>query len=76
MTAAPAPAHDCPLCPRLAAYREANRAANPVWFNGPVPSFGPLDARLLLYFKSHLGPIEDFISPQLEPAALRRLLET
>lgn len=33
-----------------------------------------LDARLLMYLKSHLGPIEDFMSPQLEPAALARLL--
>ena len=43
-----APPHDCPLCPRLVAYRDANRAANPAWFNGPVPSFGPEDARLLV----------------------------
>ena len=42
------PGRDCPLCPRLAAYREANRAANPAWFNAPVPSFGPPDARLLI----------------------------
>lgn len=43
-----APGPDCPLCPRLAAYRAANRAANPGWFNAPVPSFGPTDARLLV----------------------------
>lgn len=43
-----APPPDCPLCPRLAAYREANRAANPGWFNAPVPSFGPLNAPLLV----------------------------
>ncbi len=43
-----APPHDCQLCPRLAAYREANRQANPGWFNGPVPSFGPRDARVLV----------------------------
>jgi uracil-DNA glycosylase family 4 len=43
-----APAADCALCPRLAAYRAANRAANPGWFNAPVPSFGPVDARLLV----------------------------
>ena len=42
------PGHDCAICPRLAAYRAANRAANPGWFNGPVPSFGPPDAPLLL----------------------------
>ncbi|MDB5740901.1 MAG: Uracil-DNA glycosylase [Alphaproteobacteria bacterium] len=43
-----APPHDCPLCPRLLAFREANRAKYPDWFNGPVPSFGPLTARLLI----------------------------
>jgi uracil-DNA glycosylase family 4 len=43
-----APATDCPLCPRLVGYRDRNRAANPSWFNGAVPSFGPLDARFLV----------------------------
>jgi uracil-DNA glycosylase family 4 len=43
-----APARDCPLCPRLAAYRAESRAAQPDWHNAPVPSFGPLDARLLV----------------------------
>ena len=43
-----APPADCPLCPRLLAYRQANRAANPDWFNAPVPAFGPLDAPLLV----------------------------
>lgn len=43
-----APALDCQLCPRLVAYRDANRAANPDWFNAPVPSFGALDAPLLV----------------------------
>jgi uracil-DNA glycosylase len=47
-TAIAAPPRDCPLCPRLVAYRAANQAANPSWFNGPVPSFGPVDARLLV----------------------------
>lgn len=42
------PAHDCALCPRLAVYRAANARAEPGWFNGPVPSFGPTDARLLV----------------------------
>jgi uracil-DNA glycosylase len=31
---------DCPLCPRLVAFRSANQAAEPAWFNGAVPSFG------------------------------------
>ncbi len=43
-----APPPDCVLCPRLAAYRAENRAANPDWFNAPVPSWGPLDASLLV----------------------------
>jgi uracil-DNA glycosylase family 4 len=45
--AAPAEAPpDCPLCPRLVAYREANRVSIPGGFNGAVPSFGDPDARL------------------------------
>jgi uracil-DNA glycosylase family 4 len=43
-----APGLDCPLCPRLVAYREANRAEHPDWFNAPVPSFGSTAARLLV----------------------------
>jgi len=42
------PPSDCPLCPRLVAYRAANRASFPDWHNAPVPSFGPLDACLLI----------------------------
>jgi uracil-DNA glycosylase len=36
------------LCPRLRAFREAQRATEPGWHNAPVPSFGPADARLLV----------------------------
>ena len=39
---------DCPRCPRLAAFRAANRAAQPDWHNAPVASFGSSDARLLV----------------------------
>ncbi len=39
---------DCPLCPRLVAYREENRAKEPTWFNGAAPSFGDPDARVLV----------------------------
>ena len=42
------PPHDCPLCPRLVAYRAANHAAQPDWFNGPVPSWGDPGAALLV----------------------------
>jgi uracil-DNA glycosylase family 4 len=48
MTGAAPPPPDCPLCPRLVAYRAANQAEHPDWFNGPVPSFGRLDSRLLI----------------------------
>lgn len=48
LTEPASPARDCPLCPRLTEYRTANRTANPGWFNAPVPSFGPLDAKLLI----------------------------
>jgi len=40
--------HDCPLCPRLVAYRHDNAAVHPDWFNAPVPSFGTEKARLLI----------------------------
>ncbi len=39
---------DCPLCPRLAAFRRENRKRYPDFHNDPVPSFGPRDARLLV----------------------------
>ena len=42
------PAKDCPLCPRLVAFRHENREAHPDWFNGPAPSFGDPAARLLV----------------------------
>ena len=43
------PARDCPLCPRLAAFRDRVRDAEPTWFNAPVPTFGsPQSARLLV----------------------------
>ncbi|MDX2258401.1 MAG: uracil-DNA glycosylase [Hyphomicrobiaceae bacterium] len=42
------PAADCPLCPRLVAYRAANRQAEPHWHNGAVASFGDAAARLIV----------------------------
>ena len=42
------PDRDCPLCPRLVAFREENRANRPEWYNAPVNSFGSLDAALLI----------------------------
>jgi uracil-DNA glycosylase family 4 len=43
-----APERDCPLCPRLASFRAANRQAHPDFFNAPVPSFGGVEGRLLI----------------------------
>ena len=42
------PGRDCPRCPRLVAFRDAWRQREPQWFNAPVDSFGPPDARLLI----------------------------
>jgi uracil-DNA glycosylase family 4 len=42
------PSHDCPDCPRLAAFRETNRAAYPDWWNAPVPTFGEAGARVAI----------------------------
>ncbi|WNJ98430.1 uracil-DNA glycosylase [Thalassospiraceae bacterium LMO-JJ14] len=42
------PAYACDLCPRLKAFRDANISAHPDWYNGPVPAFGDLGARLLI----------------------------
>jgi uracil-DNA glycosylase family 4 len=42
------PSPDCRLCPRLGAFRDANRAQYPEFHNAPVPSFGGSDARLLI----------------------------
>ena len=39
---------DCPRCPRLVAFRNDWRKREPTWFNAPVPSFGSVDARLLI----------------------------
>ncbi len=47
MTFAPPPTN-CPLCPRLVAFREANQAAFPAFFNGAVPPFGDLNAQMLV----------------------------
>lgn len=51
MTSHPFPAEappDCPLCPRLVAFREESIAKEPEWFNGAVPSFGDNNAALLI----------------------------
>jgi uracil-DNA glycosylase family 4 len=42
------PDRNCPLCPRLAGFREEARARHPDWFNSPVPSFGDPNAELAI----------------------------
>jgi uracil-DNA glycosylase len=42
------PGRECPLCPRLVAFRNDCRKREPGWFNAPVASFGAKDARLLI----------------------------
>ena len=44
----PEPPHDCPRCPRLVHFRQSWRKREPAWFNAPVPTFGPVEARLLI----------------------------
>ena len=39
---------DCPLCPRLVAFREECRVEFPGWWNAPVPAFGDRDAWLAI----------------------------
>ena len=48
MTGPAEPSPDCPLCPRLADFREVQRVAHPDWFNAPVPGFGDPDAWLAI----------------------------
>ena len=48
MTPESEPSRDCPLCPRLVAFRKEARAKEPGWHNAPVPSFGTRGARLLI----------------------------
>jgi uracil-DNA glycosylase family 4 len=42
------PPRDCRLCPRLADFRDGWRQREAAWYNAPVPSFGPRNARLLI----------------------------
>jgi uracil-DNA glycosylase family 4 len=39
---------DCPLCPRLVAFREECRVEFPHWWNAPVPAFGDRNAWLAI----------------------------
>jgi uracil-DNA glycosylase family 4 len=39
---------DCPLCPRLVAFRQECRGEHPDWWNAPVPAFGDPNAWLAI----------------------------
>jgi uracil-DNA glycosylase family 4 len=42
------PPRDCPLCPRLVAFREELRARHPDWWNAPIPVLGDPGAWLAI----------------------------
>lgn len=42
------PEKNCALCPRLTAFRQQNQLKFPSYHNGPVESFGGLDAQILV----------------------------
>lgn len=42
------PDHNCQICPRLAVFRDENQQKFPDKFNAPVPSFGGIEAELLI----------------------------
>ena len=42
------PGRDCALCPRLAAFRDANRRTYPDFFNAPVPVWSGTATRLVI----------------------------
>jgi uracil-DNA glycosylase family 4 len=39
---------ECPLCPRLVAFRQLQRAEHSAWWNAPVPAFGDREAWLAI----------------------------
>ena len=44
----PNPPRDCPLCPRLVAFRQEARHLHPDWHNAPVPNWGDPAGRLII----------------------------
>ncbi len=42
------PPHDCPLCPRLVAFRHEAQRLHPDWYNNPVRYWGDEAARLII----------------------------
>ncbi len=42
------PRANCDLCPRLVKFRETNKVLHPSFKNAPVPSFGDIEAEILI----------------------------
>src|SRR5207248_5534144 len=42
------PPHDCPLCPRLVAFRHEAQRLHPDWYNNPVRYWGDETAKLII----------------------------
>ena len=42
------PPHDCPLCPRLVAFRHEAQRLHPDWYNNPVRYWGDAAAKLII----------------------------
>lgn len=42
------PQKNCSLCPRLTEFRKQNKIKFPTYYNAPVPSFGDINAKLLV----------------------------
>ena len=42
------PPYNCDLCPRLHDFIDGYKQTEPTWFNGPVPTFGDQDPKILI----------------------------
>ena len=42
------PPYDCDLCPRLHSFIAGYKKSEPTWFNGPVPTFGDENPKILI----------------------------
>ena len=55
---------DCPLCPRLVAFRHECRAENPGWWNAPVPAFGDPEAWLAASAREVTRMVHDLVAQE------------
>ena len=51
------PPRDCPLCPRLVAFREQAQRLHPDWYNNPVPYWGDEAASLIVIMLGAIGMV-------------------